>query len=213
MGDFAIIRPKDDKSSRQASDWANDLIAKLKAAVHSEIDSVDDWSPANTTNILASLSGKADLVCYFGHGEEDRWLTSNSATLDTGNVTGIKGQSAKGRAIVSIACKTSCKLGPAAITAGVKAWLGFTIKVKVIAPHNLLDPIGDAIVDGIALLSKKGTMQQARDRLAANLDQLVTAYDSGKYAQHPEAEMGYFAAMSMRDHVVVNGNANFQPLP
>jgi len=213
MGDYAIIRPKDDKSSQQASDWADDLIRKLNAAGHVKIGDVDDWSPANTKNILALLSGSADLVCYFGHGKENRWLTSNSATLDTGNVTGAKGQPANGRAIVSIACKTSCQLGPAAITAGVQAWLGFTIKVKVIAPHNFIDPIGDAIVNGLAVLGNQGTVQQARDELAANLGQLVIDYDTGQYAQHPEAEIGYFAAMSMRDHVVVNGTANIQPLP
>ncbi|MBV9771531.1 MAG: hypothetical protein JOZ32_18315 [Bryobacterales bacterium] len=93
------------------------------------------------------------------------------------------------------------------------AWLGFTIKVAVIKPHKNSDPIGAAIVNGLALLGRQATLQQTRDQLASNFDQLVTEYDTGKYMMHPEAEIGYFAAMSLRDHVVVHGTVNFQPLP
>src|SRR5438552_1694023 len=69
-----------------------------------------------------------------------------------------------------------------------------------------LDPIGEAIVNGLSLLGGPGAMQQARDEIRNNMDQLVTAYDTGKYSLHPAAGIGYFAAMAPRDHVVVHGH-------
>ena len=42
---------------------------------------------------------------------------------------------------------------------------------------------------------------------------MVRDYDTGgKYSEHSEVETGYYAAMAMRDHVVVQGNVSFQPL-
>jgi hypothetical protein len=213
VGSFAIIRPRDDQQARQASDWADELIKQLTAGAHRRIADIDDRTPPDAANILGALAGSSDLVCYFGHGDENSWLTGQLPTLDTGSATAAKGSPANGRAIVSVACKTGCNLGPAAITAGVQAWLGFTTKIAAIKPHKTTDPIGSAIVDGLALLGNRGTMQQARDQLASNFDQLVTDYDTGRYMMHPEAEIGYFAAMAMRDHVVVHGTVSFQPLP
>jgi hypothetical protein len=208
MSFFAIIRPRDDADAQQASGWADDLIQELVKRGHSKTTDIDDRTPPDVANIGSALSGSAHLICYFGHGDENSWLTSQSSTLNSSNAV-----RAKGKAVVSVACKTGCNLGPHAITAGVVSWLGFTIKVAIIAPHKNTDPIGTAIVDGVALLGSHGTMQQARDKMAANFDQLVTDYDTGRFKMHPGAEFGYFAAMSMRDHVVVHGRVNLQPLP
>lgn len=169
---------------------------------------VDSGTPADATEITKVLGGSADLICYFGHGDEDHWLTSGAPTIDAGNVS-----AAAGKAILSIACRAGRNLGPDAITAGVISWLGFTIAVPVIAPHKTHDPIGEAIVRALAGLGGKGTMQQARDDMAAEFDQLVDDYDTGKFSTHPAAPLGYFAAMCLRDHVVLHGKTSCQPLP
>lgn len=65
--------------------------------------------------------------------------------------------------------------------------------VPIIAPHKNIDPIGDAIVEGLLVLGAHGAMQQARDVIANNLHRLVRDYDSGKFRLHPAARFGYFA--------------------
>lgn len=208
MGWFGLVRPQDDRAARQSSDWADSLEKRLTALGHAKSIDVDDWTPADTSSILNALGSSAALLCYFGHGDESSWLTNGLVTIDASHMS-----AARSKAIVSIACKTACLLGPSAITAGVESWLGFTVKVAVISPHKGIDPIGDAIVEGLAVLGAKATMQQSRDEIAAQLDQVVTDYDTGKYSTHPAAPIGYFAAMCLRDHVVVHGNVSFQPLP
>lgn len=208
MGTFIIIRPKDDAASKQASDWADRLVQELQAQRHKMVVDVDDQTPPNKGNISNALIRAADLVCYFGHGDESRWLTHSKGTIDGSSV-----HSARAKAVVSVACKTACKLGPDAITAGVSAWLGFTIMVAAISPHKNVDPIGDAVVDGLSVLAIGQTMQEARDEIARLLAQVKRDYDTkGKYHTHPEAALGYYAAMAMSDHVVVHGNVNSQPL-
>lgn len=117
MGSFVLIRPRDDGDARQASDWADSLEANLNAIGHTTAADIGDWSPANTANISAALSSaQATLICYFGHGDKDRWLTAGSLTADHSHFT-----TAKSKAVVSIACKTGCNLGSDAITAGVES--------------------------------------------------------------------------------------------
>jgi hypothetical protein len=170
---------------------------------------VNDTTPANKAEIVKAIRTTVNVICYFGHGDEDSWLTNGASTLDAATVSSVKAKT-----IISIACRTACKLGPNAITAGVRSWLGFTIKVPIIAPHKNLDPIGDAIVNGLSVLGNKGTMQSARSDIVTLLDQVVRDYDdNGKHHSHPEHAIGYYSAMALRDHVVVHGRLNSQPLP
>jgi hypothetical protein len=168
---------------------------------------VDDLSPADRAHILAALKSAGNLICYFGHGNEHSWLTASVSTAISSDFV-----PATGKAVVSIACRTGCKLGPDAITAGVEAWLGFTIKVAVIAPHLGLDPIGDAIVAGVSVLGSGKTMQDSRDALYSELDTVATGYDTGKWSSHPGAALKYYAALAMRDHIVLHGTTTFVPL-
>jgi hypothetical protein len=208
LATFTIIRPRDDADARQSSDWADLLITNLTIHGHSKVNDVDDTTPADTANIVAALGGSTDLIFYFGHGDEDNWVTGSASTVNAGNVT-----AANAKAVVSIACKTACNLGPTAITGGAIAWLGFTIKIAIIAPYTNIDPIGDAIVAGLTCFGNVRTMQQVRDALANNFDQLVGDYDTGgQYSGHPAAGVGYYAAIALRDHVVLHGETNHQPL-
>jgi hypothetical protein len=208
MGSYSLIRPADNRAALHSYDWAGVVDGVLTAAGHGKVHDVDSSTPANQANVAAALGGGADLILYFGHGDENNWLTRGATTIDKSNVG-----AARRKCVVSIACKTGRSLGPDAITAGIECWLGFTIKVVVIAPYFNADPIGDAIAYAVNLLGSQRTMQQARDAMEANLDQVARDYDTGKYATHPSAVLGYFAAISMRDHVVVLGNARSQPLP
>ena len=56
-------------------------------------------------------------------------------------------------------------------------------------------------------------MQETCDEIYANLDQVVTQYDTGgKYSNDPTAPIGYFSALAMRDHLVLHGVAGMVPL-
>lgn len=207
MGDFAVIRPKDDAAAQQASDWCDQLVSDLLGAGHICVSDIDDTSPATSLNISSALTSSAGLVCYFGHGDEYSWLTGGNPTIDSSNiaVTGTK-------AVVSIACKTGRHLGPDAVTAGVASWLGFTIKVPVIVPHKNVDPIGDAIVVGLSCLANGGTIGQARTAIESKCDQLTTDFDTGFLSTHPASQIGYYAALCLRDHVVLHGSSGLCPL-
>ena len=208
MSVFSVVRPQDDAVAQQTSGWCDDLIRKFTARSHHLASEVDRWTPADQAPIIALLGGSTDLVCYFGHGKRDCWLTNGIVTIDASSV-----HAAANKAVVSIACDTARGLGPDAVTAGVVAWLGFTILVAVMAPYKTRDPIGEAIVDGLDVLGHGYTMQAARDQVAANLDQLVNDFQPGGWlAGHPAAAFGYYASMAMRDHVVVHGKANHAPL-
>jgi hypothetical protein len=208
VGSFVVIRPSDDAPARQASDWCDDLIALLTPAHHKAAD-VSDRTPAGASQVQTAAATACDVVFYFGHGSFDRWVTSGTTTLDASSASALSG-----KPVVSIACKTARDLGPDAITAGATAWLGFTIKVPVIKPHRTKDPLGEAIVNALSCLANGDAMQQARDAVAANLDGLVSDYDTGGvYAHHPEAGIAYYAVMCLRDHVIVHGTPGHVPLP
>src|SRR6516165_8590066 len=108
MGSFVLIRPQDDAESRQASDWGK-MISEYwtKVTVHTKSQDINQYSPADAKTISAAIGSSADLVLYFGHGDDTSWLTSGSATIDASNV-----HPASGKAVVSVACKTGCNLGP-----------------------------------------------------------------------------------------------------
>ena len=210
MGDFAVVRPQDDGDAQQASDWCDELVRALAHKGHTSVGDVDGSSPATAANILTLLGKGADIVLYLGHGDENSWLTSGVPTITALNIS-----AANSTTIVSVACKTGCNLAPAAITAGVTSFLAFTINVPIMAVHKNVDPIGEAIVDGLATLGGQASMQTARDAIASNLDNLIADFEpGGKYANpRPRGQMGYYAAMSLRDHIVLHGSTSHQPLP
>jgi hypothetical protein len=210
MGSFVLIRPQDDAESRQASDWGK-MISEYwtKVTVHTKSQDINQYSPADAKTISAAIGSSADLVLYFGHGDDTSWLTSGSATIDASNV-----HPASGKAVVSVACKTGCNLGPDAITVGVRSWLGFTIMVAVVAMHKTRDPFGDAMYKGIQCLGSGGSMQNARDAIVSELDQLRKDFDKGgSLNTHPAWQLGMFAAIALRDHTVLHGDAAYCPLP
>lgn len=207
MPSFALIRPRDNAGARQASDWGDSVADAFLTSGHSKSIDIDDTSPADKAHIIPALGSKVGLICYFGHGSEHSWLTGGVGTVTAGDFT-----SAASKAVASIACKTGCNLGPDAVTAGVEAWLGFTISVAVIVPHKGVDPIGDAIVAGLSVLGAGQTMRQSRDELYSQLDQVRQDYDTGRFSSYPVAVLGYFAALAMRDHLVLHGTTGFSPL-
>ncbi|MGO4502558.1 MULTISPECIES: hypothetical protein [unclassified Dyella] len=206
VGQLALVVPRDDAAARQACDWADDLVARWPS--HAVASRVDDRSPANRQTIQLLLASKADLTLYFGHGNTRAWLTLGRVTMGVAAVA-----AGAGTAVVSVACETGQRLGPQAVTAGVIAWLGFTIRVPVMPTHKGLDPIGDALVDGLEVLGKAQSMQVARDAVVSALDRTVDSFRNGSLASHPGAALGYYAAMCLRDHVVIHGNAAHVPLP
>jgi len=207
MANFIVVRPRDDTSARQASDWCDALVSELSQNGHTLVEDVDDTSPPKVSQILAALARNGLLVCYFGHGNNDNWLTSGNVTVDKSNVS-----AAAGKAIVSIACKTGRNLGSDALTAGVRAWLGFTVRVPVLAPHKNRDPIGNTMVDALAVLGTGGTMQDAHDAIERGFGGLADDYDTGPLSGQHNSVTGYLASIVLRDHVSLDGTGSFLPL-
>jgi hypothetical protein len=209
MGKFVVIRPEDDAAAEQASAWCSALVAELAARGHTLVEEVDELTPADTGSIEAALSAPATLVCYFGHGTPDSWQTNGETTIDKSNAG-----AAASKVVVSIACFTGRNLGPDAVNAGVTSWLGFTMKIPVIAPYKALDPVGEALVRGLEDLSTAGTIGDVRDSLITAFDELAVDYDDGgALAGHPAQPVGYYGALALKANVVVAGSKTAVPLP
>jgi len=208
MGAFLLIRPQDDAAAEQASTWCDRLADELIAAGHELLGDVDDGTPPSAASIEAALDMPADLVCYFGHGAPDAWLTDGKATIDK-----VSAGAAAGKVVVSIACLTSRELGPAAVDAGVRSWLGFTIKVPVILPHKNVDIVGEALLAGLRALAQGATLGDVRDSLILAFDQLAAdCDDGGSLAGHPAQPIGYYGALALKDSVEVAGDKHTAPL-
>jgi len=188
VGAFLTICPRDDAQARQASDWCSDLQVELEARGHLLANTVNDRTPADRTGVETALQSPVDLVCYFGHGTRDAWLTHDVKTLDRKNAT-----AAANRAIVSIACLTGRELGPEMVTAGAKAWLGFTINVPIVDPYKHVDPIGRSIVAGLSWFGRGANFEEVRFALQVALevtsDQCESA--SGRFGSHPGRWLSY----------------------
>jgi hypothetical protein len=209
MGSFTVIRPQDDFLTQQCARWAADFITHATPA-HSlvmDLDGSKTW--ADQSAVLAAVAQPAGLLLYFGHGETDCWLTGGQRTIDIANVSTL----AK-KTVISIVCKTSCILAGAAITGNATAWLGFTIVFPILSPYSNIDPIGDALVRALRVLVSGQPVQQARDQVAAEFDQLADDFETGSLSGWPRTErlLGYYAAMNVRDHVVAHGSIGVVPL-
>jgi hypothetical protein len=208
MSDFTTIQPRDDSVSIISGRWCEELSDQLRAKRHTRTLDIDDSTPADRSTIEAGIPKGGRLVCYFGHGDQDSWSTGGVPTIDGANVI-----AASGKAVVSVACKTGKHLGPDAITAGAESWLGFTISVPVFT-HGGTDPIGDALINALQVLGDGDSMQDAKDKLFSELDALIGDFDDGgSLSSLPIATLGYFAAMSLRDHINLIGNHHDCPLP
>ena len=208
MSAYAVICPRDDAPAKQASSWCDDLRQVLDhKGGHKIVACVDDRSPADSATIANALASPCSLLLYFGHGTDGEWLTLSAATIDRSTIG-----AAAGKAVVSIACNTSRALGPDAITAGVRSWLGFTFPVPVLSSVNRRDVLGEAVAAGLSCLAFNASMQQARDELVRELSQMVHELQYGVLSQHPGAEVGMFLVECLRQHVALNGDAKHVPL-
>jgi hypothetical protein len=64
-------------------------------------------------------------ILYFGHGRRDR-LGDPTALIDAGNLPNLNGA-----VVLAMACSSSDQLGPDAVAAGARAWIGFTRPIVV----------------------------------------------------------------------------------
>lgn len=181
MGDYVVIRPEDGRVAQQVSGWADSLMAHADFARHNCVAYVDAGTPANRLMTVGALSTEASVSFYFGHGNETSWLESGDSILDAENI-----QATRGKAVVSVACKTGCILAGQAITAGATSWLGFTSKVPVLPTHLNLDPIGEAFVAALSKLGVGVSVHDVLEALMGEFDNLVQAYDSGTVSKTPQ---------------------------
>jgi hypothetical protein len=212
VGRYIIVRPQDDAASIRAGNWAALLIHHPDFTGHTLVQDVDGFPyAADQTVIVSAVSQAAEIVLYFGHGRSDAWTTNDQVTIDSTNVTALKG-----KAVVAVACKSGLNLAADAITGGVSAYLGFGVKVVIPARTPNGDPIGDAFVEALAELGTGETMQQVSDTVAKRFADLADDYDTGSLSGKHNSLMGYLATRVIADHVILQaaqGMASLAPLP
>ena len=207
MGGYISIRPEDDKNACQASEWCDTLIRELEHRTpHIHVTDRGGYA-CSRNDVEAALWGPGDLVFYFGHGDSGCWLNGSSQIYDSVNAA-----AAAGKAVVSIACKTSAVLASNAVTAGVVAWLGFNSQVACIPKLAGTDYVGDAIALALSCLGFSATMQEATDAVVSELHRLTQEYDTGALSGWSMAAFAYFGTSVMRDHCVLEGNKTHRPL-
>ena len=211
MGAYVLIRPEDDARAEQVSEWADALSSGRGFSRHTCAGDVRARTPADVSQILGALQQPASLILYFGHGDERSWTTSDVATVTVRNV-----QAAVGKAVVSIACRTSVRLGPSAVAKkkGVRSWLGFTIDFPVPAPYRYADVFGESMVRALDRLGRGDSMRETRDAISNEFDSLVTDFGKGgRRRRDYNAQNYYYSAMAVRDKCVVHGSKVYRPLP
>lgn len=207
MGDFVLIRPEDDAKARRASSWADITLETLADHGHLLIHEVDGYPPPDSARITEALRVDTNLVCYFGHGSPDAWLTDSLPTLDGSNV-----DAASGKAVVAVACYTARGLGPGAVLAGAVAWFGFTMEVATFPPYRNREPIGEAIAEAVGGLAAGNSLGELQNDLVARLFDLAHQYQFGALRLFPLAQTARFFCMALAGQIAVHGARDHRPL-
>jgi hypothetical protein len=170
-GKALVIRPRvpgDDYTTLGSNVWGAN--AKQKA-LDEGWDVVDlDANAATRAAIEAAITNEQpDLVLHFDHGSAMTMWGQDANALQAG-IDDVNVHLASGRIASTVSCDTASGLGPAAIGAGVRAYLGYTLHHIFWTPYQ--DEFGVAAnAANYALLECK-TMQQAFDAGWAAYDQL-----------------------------------------
>src|SRR5271154_1706129 len=115
MVDVLFTRPADDSAAAQIAPWGQALIQRIGSRSH--IDLAGDAATRETVD--AEIASGVRSVFHFGHGTEDSLLGHGGALIDASNAPLVADM------IVAIACESAVNLGPLAVNAGVRAYLGF----------------------------------------------------------------------------------------
>jgi hypothetical protein len=119
---IVALTPRGDYAADRVAAWG---IAALASQPFSRHDAAAITIPA-----IRTAASTATTVLYFGHGREDSWIECSAAGFDSPvvvrSILGIPDASALGSTVVlAFACLSADQLGPHAIAAGVRRFIGF----------------------------------------------------------------------------------------
>jgi len=211
MGTVLLIRPNNanDDAAADLYDWGSAFLAEVQHQGHTVVE-LDDTSPCDRATVDHALANAgADLVAFFGHGIDDALLGGFHASVIDANSAGATGTS-----LVAVACKAGLNLGPAAITSGFDAFLGWNCVLIWITPPAGRSKLGEAITEGLLELARGGDMAAMRTALADKLADVAQHYDTGPGANDPEPDctIGYLGALAAAAHIALDGDATATPL-
>jgi len=170
-GKLLLIRPLipgDDYTQLGSHIWAGQVKQKALAEGWTVVDL--DANGATRAAIESAITNeKPDLIIHYDHGSTFTQCGQESNALidglDTGNI-----HLATGKVASTVSCDTAAGLGPAAVAAGVRAYLGYTEHHTFVI--GWAQDFGDAAnAANFALLECK-TVQQAFDEGWAAYDLL-----------------------------------------
>jgi|RhiMetdeSRZDD1v2_1073273.scaffolds.fasta_scaffold33395_5 hypothetical protein len=212
MGKFIAIHPDNvnDSAAGDLSRWCVEATKRARAQGHHLSSHVTRVTPCDRANVDGALAAAGEVIFFFGHGDENSLKGENQAAV----VDSKNAHQAKQKAVVAVACKSGRALGPDAIIAGVRSYLGFTIKLGWIPPYpGQPDVFMDAMLSSLDVLLGGGTLQDLRDRLYSELEAVADYYDTGAGSKYRNALNGYFVATAVKDNIAALGDVQFAPLP
>lgn len=114
-----LTSPDYDKVTLYLKAWSKKLVRSFKSNV---VFHILDKKNVNRKNFESFLEKKSfDVVLLNGHGANDRLAGEDGEIiLDSDNISLLKGKS-----VHALSCQTAKKLGPAAMEAGAKAYIGY----------------------------------------------------------------------------------------
>jgi len=204
MSRLLVVRPSTDQVEVWLSEWAGKVLKTIASSpsdfAHLDVD--DLLGPGLTRDSVDQCLDKADTVIYYGHGRNDAlgWPTLIDAAAAAAFLVG--------HAIIAFACDAGEDLGPEAVAAGLRCFVGFTDSLVVVndtsyAPWSLWMEI---VISGV--LMTRGTARDVYDALVARLKLAFEEFKEGRYARTLNAPWIWMTADWNLRHLVLVGDGN-----
>ena len=200
MSDIVVFRPGGNPPARDLAGWGLRAAGLIQhGAAHAL--AADHQGSAATSGAVATSLPNCRAALFFCHGAADKLMARGVALWDSGSAA-----YAQGLIVIAIACSSARRLGPAAVSAGADAYLGFDDKLVWLTgdPHGRF---GDAAVAPVACLAGGGDAAAARAALENGFDVAFAFYRSSPAnVTASDAVIAWLAASWNRGHVQLHGN-------
>lgn len=197
-----VVAPRDDRASRQSGRWADLLAQRFPASIAT---SAADSRP----EVDELLDGHLHLL-YFGHGEADalvtrgRLLRARRVLVDEVNLA-----TASGRIAIAVACWSGDGLARTVtnplLAQPVTSYIGWLDEVSW--PSEWPDPIGEAVVEGLAILLEGGTVGDCATEMAAAFGRAHDRYRSANRVSAEAVKLGKWCSEYWKGRMVVEGDS------
>jgi hypothetical protein len=200
MSDLSLVRPSNDPAAAELSDWAASLIPDITASSHKYTDR--KGAGATRTAVETELT-KSRATLFFGHGLKSRLQGYSSDVVDVANIG-----KAAGNIVIAIACWSAVTLGPASISSGIDAYLGFD-EALVWITRDPDRQFGPAATSGPRDMITTGSdIAACAARLQQQFDAVFQYYRTGAGASGRDAVLGWLAGTWNKAHVVKHGSGS-----